>query len=80
VRQLGRLEAESGPAGRRGAAATGATYVNVNVNRISDGHDGRQPLGFRWVEPVLPGTNAVHPIALGESRMAAQAMKVLGPR
>jgi hypothetical protein len=52
----------------------------VNVNRISDGHDGRQPIGFRWVEPVLPGTNAVHPIALGESRMAAQAMKLLGPR
>ena len=78
MRQLGPLEAESGPAGRRGAAATGATYVNVDV--ISDGHGSCQPLGFRWVEPLLPGTNAVHPIALGESRMAAQAMKVLGPR
>ena len=59
------------------AAATGATYVNMN--KIADGHDACQPLGVRWVEPVLQGTNAVivHPNALGESQMAAQAMKVL---
>ena len=63
---------------RRAAAATGATYVDMN--EVSNGHDACQPLGVRWVEPVLQGTNAVvvHPNALGEQQMAAQAMRVLG--
>lgn len=63
---------------RRAAAATGSTYVNLN--RVSDGHDACQPLGTRWVEPVLQGTNPVivHPNALGEQRMARRTMKVLG--
>jgi lysophospholipase L1-like esterase len=62
----------------RAAAATGATYVDMNA--VSEGHDACQPLGVRWIEPVLQGTNAVivHPNALGESEMAAQAMRVLG--
>ena len=62
---------------RRAAAATGATYVNFNT--VSAGHDACQPIGVRWIEPVLQGTNPVivHPNALGESQMAAQAMKVL---
>jgi hypothetical protein len=36
-------------------------------------------MGVRWVEPVLQGTNPVivHPNALGEAKMAAQAIKVL---
>jgi lysophospholipase L1-like esterase len=74
------IQATLNDAVRRAAAATGATYVNMN--KISDGHDACQPLGVGWVEPVLQGTNAVivHPNALGESRMAAQAMKVLGLR
>lgn len=63
---------------RRAAAATGSTYVNFNA--VSDGHDACQPLGVRWIEPVLQGTNPVivHPNALGESEMAAQTMTVLG--
>jgi hypothetical protein len=62
---------------RRAAVATGVTYVNLNV--VSNGHDACKPIGVRWVEPVLQGTNAVilHPNALGERQMAAQAMKVL---
>ena len=62
---------------RRAAAATGAIYVSMNG--VSEGHDACQPIGVRWVEPVLQGTNpvVVHPNALGESRMAAQAMRVL---
>ena len=65
---------------RRAAAATGATYVNMN--KVSEGHDACQPLGVRWIEPVLQGTNpvVVHPNALGEEQMAARAMKVLGLR
>jgi hypothetical protein len=71
------IQATLNDAVRRAAAATGATYVNMN--KVSDGHDACQPIGVRWVEPVLQGTNAVvvHPNALGESRMAAQTMRVL---
>jgi lysophospholipase L1-like esterase len=74
------IQATLNDAVRRAAVATGATYVNLD--RVSDGHDACQPLGVRWVEPVLQGTNAVvvHPNALGESQMAARAMKVLGLR
>jgi hypothetical protein len=63
---------------QRAAAATGSIYVNMNV--VSNGHDACQPIGVRWIEPVLQGTNpvVVHPNALGESKMAAQAMAVLG--
>jgi lysophospholipase L1-like esterase len=63
---------------KRAAAATGVTYVNMN--KVAEGHDACQPIGVRWIEPVLQGTNpvVVHPNALGEQQMAAQAMKVLG--
>jgi lysophospholipase L1-like esterase len=63
---------------RRAADATGATYVDMNG--ISEGHDACQPLGVRWIEPVLQTTNpvVVHPNALGEANMAAQTLRVLG--
>jgi lysophospholipase L1-like esterase len=72
------IQATLNDAIRRAAAATGATYVNMS--KVSDGHDACQPLGVRWIEPVLQGTNAVvvHPNALGEQQMAARAIKVLG--
>jgi lysophospholipase L1-like esterase len=72
------IQATLNGAVRRAAAATGATYVNLNT--VSNGHDACQPIGVRWVEPVLQGTNPVivHPNALGESEMAAQTMTVLG--
>jgi lysophospholipase L1-like esterase len=72
------IQATLNDAVRRAAAETGATYVDMN--EVSDGHDACQPIGVRWVEPVLQGTNAVvvHPNALGEQQMAAQAMTVLG--
>ena len=62
---------------RRAAAATGATYVDLNG--VSNGHDACKPIGMRWVEPVLAGTNPVivHPNALGEQKMADQVRKVL---
>ena len=62
---------------KRAAAATGSTYVDMST--VSEGHDACQPIGTRWIEPVLQGTNPVivHPNALGEQQMAAQAMKVL---
>jgi lysophospholipase L1-like esterase len=62
---------------RRAAAATGTTYVDLNT--VSEGHDACKPIGTRWVEPVLQGTNpvVVHPNALGEASIAEGVMKVL---
>jgi hypothetical protein len=72
------IQATLNDAVRRAAAATGSIYVDMNA--VSEGHDACRPLGVRWVEPVLLGTNpvVVHPNALGESKMAAQALAVLG--
>jgi lysophospholipase L1-like esterase len=74
------IQATLNDAVRRAATATGATYVSMT--KASEGHDACQPLGLRWIEPVLQGTNAVvvHPNALGEQQMAGQAMKVLDLR
>jgi len=71
------VQATLNDAVRRAAAATGSTYVDMNT--VAEGHDACQPIGVRWIEPVLQGTNPVivHPNALGESKMAAQAMTVL---
>lgn len=72
------IQATLNDAVRRAAAATGSTYVDFAT--ASNGHDACQPLGVRWIEPVLQGTNPVivHPNALGESEMAARTMAVLG--
>lgn len=72
------VQATLNDAVQRAAAATGATYVDMNA--VSEGHDACAPLGVRWVEPVLQSTNpvVVHPNALGEAGMAQQAMTVLG--
>jgi GDSL-like lipase/acylhydrolase family protein len=71
------IQATLNDAVRRAAAATGSTYVNMNA--VSEGHDACQPIGTRWVEPVLQGTNPVivHPNALGESEMAARTLSAL---
>ncbi|MFJ4714481.1 SGNH/GDSL hydrolase family protein [Streptomyces sp. NPDC088785] len=63
---------------RRAAAETGATYVDLG--QASEGHDACQPIGTRWVEPALFGTNfvPVHPNALGESAMADRTLSALG--
>jgi len=72
------IQATLNDAVRRAAAATGVVYVDMNT--VSEGHDACQPIGVRWIEPVLQGTNpvVVHPNSLGESQMAAQTMAVLG--
>jgi len=74
------IQATLNDAIRRAAAATGTTYVDMSA--ASNGHDACQPIGVRWIEPVLQGTNPVivHPNALGEAEMAARAIKVLGLR
>ena len=62
---------------RRAASAAKVTYVDLNV--VSEGHDACKPIGTRWVEPVVAGTNPVivHPNALGESEMAAETISRL---
>jgi lysophospholipase L1-like esterase len=78
VPYLRSLQTTLNDAVRRAAAATGATYVDMAA--ASNGHDACQPIGVRWIEPVLQTTNpvVVHPNALGEARMAAQTVSVLG--
>lgn len=77
VPYLRSLQATLNDAIKRAAAEAKVTYVDLDA--VSEGHDACQPLGVRWVEPVLQGTNPVivHPNALGESQMAAQTMSVL---
>jgi lysophospholipase L1-like esterase len=77
VPYLRSLQATLNDAVRRAAKASGVTFVDLS--RVSEGHDACQPIGVRWIEPVLLGTNPVivHPNALGEKQMAAQTMAVL---
>ncbi|GAA4883529.1 SGNH/GDSL hydrolase family protein [Kitasatospora terrestris] len=72
------LQTHLNAAVKRAAADTGATYVDLSA--ASDGHDACQPVGTRWVEPVLFGTNfvPVHPNALGEAAMAGRVAAALG--
>src|SRR6185295_19785295 len=71
------IQATLNDAVRRAASAAKVTYVDLNV--VSEGHDACKPIGVRWVEPVVAGTNPVivHPNALGEAKMAEQTIKVL---
>jgi lysophospholipase L1-like esterase len=71
------LQATLNDAVRRAAAATGSTYVDVPARSV--GHDACQPIGTRWVEPVVTTTNpvVVHPNALGEKKMARATLKAL---
>jgi lysophospholipase L1-like esterase len=80
VSYVDRIQATLNNAVRRAAAKAHAIYVNMNG--VSTGHDACQSIGVRWVEPALLGTNPVivHPNALGEAAMAAQAISVLNLR
>ncbi len=55
---------------QREAAAAGATYVDTYTGSI--GHDACKAEGTRWIEPLVPGTDAfpVHPNASGEAHDA----------
>nr|WSX77518.1 SGNH/GDSL hydrolase family protein [Streptomyces sp. NBC_00899] len=72
------LQTHLNAAVQRAAADTGATYVDVSG--VSEGHDACRPIGTRWIEPILFGTNfvPVHPNALGESKLADRTAAVLG--
>ncbi|MEV0254488.1 SGNH/GDSL hydrolase family protein [Streptomyces sp. NPDC050732] len=71
------LQTHLNGAAQRAAHETGATFVDLAA--ASDAHDACRPVGQRWIEPVLFGTNfvPVHPNALGEAGMAKEAAKAL---
>lgn len=71
------IQATLNDAVRRAAEATDVTYIDVTA--VSQGHDACQPIGTRWVEPAVTGTNpvVVHPNALGEQAMADRAAEEL---
>lgn len=79
VPYLNTIEATLNDAVRRAAARTGVTFLDESAT--SAGHDACQPIGTRWVEPVVGSTNyvPVHPNALGEQAMADRALAVLAP-
>ncbi|KUN01229.1 lipase [Streptomyces yokosukanensis] len=72
------LQAHLNAVVQRAAEESGATYVDFS--QASAGHDACRPIGTRWIEPLLFGTNIVpvHPNALGEQRMAERTMSALG--
>ncbi len=73
VAYLNQLEMALNAMLRREATAHGATFVDTFAAGV--GHDACQAEGTRWVEPIVPGTDAfpVHPNAKGE---AADALAV----
>ncbi|MEU6591834.1 SGNH/GDSL hydrolase family protein [Streptomyces sp. NPDC046881] len=78
VPYLHALQAHLNTVVRRAAEEAGATYIDFA--EASAGHDACQPVGTRWIEPLLFGQNVVpvHPNALGERHMAERTLSVLG--
>lgn len=71
------VEATLNNAVKQAASETGTTYIDVSA--ISEGHDGCQPIGVRWIEPPVGSAQPItlHPNAIGEQMMANQAISVL---
>jgi lysophospholipase L1-like esterase len=78
VPYLRTLQARLNAVIERAADETGATFVDLS--RASEGHDACRPAGTRWIEPLLFGGSLVpvHPNALGQARMADEALAALG--
>ncbi|MGV8873246.1 MAG: SGNH/GDSL hydrolase family protein [Rhodococcus sp. (in: high G+C Gram-positive bacteria)] len=77
VPYLRNLQTTLNEAVRQAAADTDTTFVDMSV--VSEGHDACQPVGVRWVEPLLLANQFVplHPNALGEAAIAAEVTKAL---
>ena len=60
------LQAHLNAVVKQAASETGTTFVDLAA--ASAGRDACAPIGTRWIEPILFGTNTVpvHPNALGE--------------
>ncbi|OZD01292.1 lipase [Rhodococcus sp. 06-235-1A] len=77
VPYLRNLQSTLNDAIRQAAADTDTTFVDMSV--VSEGHDACQPVGVRWVEPLLFADQFVplHPNALGEAAIAAAVTEAL---
>jgi lysophospholipase L1-like esterase len=61
----------------RAAKKTGVRFVDMS--QVSLGHDACQPVGTRWIEPLIGGlSTALHPNVIGHEAMATKALKHLG--
>src|SRR4051812_1999363 len=61
----------------RAAKQTGVLFVDMS--KASLGHDACQPVGTRWIEPLIGGVStALHPNVIGHQAMAAKTLKRLG--
>lgn len=61
----------------RAAKQTGVRFVDMS--KASLGHDACQPVGTRWIEPLVGGVStALHPNVIGHQAMAAKALRRLG--
>jgi hypothetical protein len=60
------------------ASASGATFIDTYDP--GTGHDACQPESSRWIEPIIPATDAapVHPNAAGEAAMASIVETAIG--
>ncbi|MGU3434890.1 SGNH/GDSL hydrolase family protein [Actinomycetes bacterium M1A6_2h] len=74
---LHRLQSTLNDAMRRAAADTSTTFVDMST--VSEGHDACQPVGVRWVEPLIGAQQIVplHPNALGEQALATEVTKAV---
>jgi lysophospholipase L1-like esterase len=62
---------------KRAAKQTGVRFVDMS--KASLGHDACQPVGTRWIEPLIGNVStALHPNVLGHQAMAAKALARLG--
>ena len=77
VPYLRNLQSTLNDAIRQAAADTDTTFVDMSV--VSEGHDACQPVGVRWVEPLLFADQFVplHPNVLGEAAIAAAVTEAL---
>lgn len=61
----------------RAAKQTGVRFVDMA--KASLGHDACQPVGTRWIEPLVGNVStALHPNVIGHQAMAAKTLKRLG--
>jgi lysophospholipase L1-like esterase len=61
----------------RAARQTGVLFVDMA--KASRGHDACQPVGTRWIEPLIGAVSTtLHPNVIGHQAMAERALKRLG--
>jgi len=61
----------------RAAARTGSVYVDTTKGAV--GHDACQPVGTRWIEPLLGSVSTpLHPNVAGHVAMAEETLARLG--